>query len=87
MRPRLVDALGVACDNNFLAEFIKPPSLFLHAEVTNSRWLGPVAPPGKDRASGSPRRFLLACGGGFLLLQTPYSQLGEALSEQEWQDL
>jgi hypothetical protein len=36
----------------------------------------------RPEASGSP-----GSGRGFLLAQTPYSQLEEALSKEEWQDL
>ncbi len=55
----------MACDNNFLAAFIKPPRLFLPAKGTKSRSLGPYTPE-QDRASRSPRRFLsLSAAGAF----------------------
>ncbi len=45
-RPGFGRGFLLACDSNFLAAFIKPLRLILHAEVTNSRLLARASPRG-----------------------------------------
>jgi hypothetical protein len=58
------------------------------APLTTEIFLGQVAQTGAVTSDneGSLAVVSLNCGGAFLLVQTPYSELGVAAIQREWQD-